>query len=153
MNVFKERSLGAIKDNTVITFERETGKVLKEWGSNLFYMPHGLHIRGKYYYITDVGEWSKKCSRNVFGSLYSFFSGLHQVFRFNVDSSTTEPELVIGEAFKPGNSAKLFCKPTSVASLENGDFFVADGYCNGRVIKYNSNGERILEVRVHIEIA
>lgn len=57
-----------------------------------------------------------------------------------------KPELILGDAFKPGNSAKLFCKPTSVASLENGDFFVADGYCNGRVVKYNNNGERILEV-------
>jgi peptidylamidoglycolate lyase len=71
---------------------------------------------------------------------------LHQVFRFNIEKSTKKPELTIGEAFTPGNTAKLFCKPTSVASLENGDFFVADGYCNGRIVKYNINGEKILEV-------
>jgi peptidylamidoglycolate lyase len=71
---------------------------------------------------------------------------LHQVFRFNIKNSTLRPDLVLGEAFKPGKSAKLFCKPTSVASLENGDFFVADGYCNSRVIKFNYKGEKILEV-------
>jgi peptidylamidoglycolate lyase len=55
-NVFQERNLGPIKDNTLITFDRETGNALNEWGNNLFYLPHGLHINGNYYYITDVGK-------------------------------------------------------------------------------------------------
>lgn len=55
-NIFRQRNLGAINDNTIVTFDRETGNVLSEWGKNLFYMPHGLHINGNYYYITDVGE-------------------------------------------------------------------------------------------------
>lgn len=74
--------------------------------------------------------------------------GLHQVFRFNIKNSTTKPELTLGTAFRPGSSPKLFCKPTSVASLENGDFFVADGYCNSRIIKFNFAGEKILEVNI-----
>lgn len=75
---------------------------------------------------------------------------MHQVFRFNIKTSTTKPELVLGEAFRPGRSAKMFCKPTSVVSLENGDFFVADGYCNSRIVKFNFAGEKILEVIVVI---
>lgn len=71
---------------------------------------------------------------------------MHQIFRFNIKNSTTKPELTLGEAFKPGKAAHLFCKPTSVASLENGDFFVADGYCNTRIVKFNFNGEKITEV-------
>lgn len=126
-NVYKKRNLGPITDNTLVTFDRESGNVISEWGKNMFYMPHGLHINGNYYYITDVA--------------------LHQVFRFNIKNSTTIPELTLGEAFKPGKSSKLFCKPTSVASLENGDFFVADGYCNSRILKFNYNGEKILEAR------
>ena len=55
-NIFKQRYLGPIKENTIITFDRDTGNVINEWGSNLFYMPHGLHINGNYYYITDVGR-------------------------------------------------------------------------------------------------
>lgn len=55
------------------------------------------------------------------------YLALHQVFRFNIKNSTTKPELILGKAFQPGKSANMFCKPTSVASLENGDFFVADG--------------------------
>lgn len=56
-NVFKGQNLGPIKDNTIITFDKETGNVLSEWGSNMFYLPHGLHINGIYYYVTDVGEY------------------------------------------------------------------------------------------------
>jgi hypothetical protein len=75
------------------------------------------------------------------------------VFRFNIKNSTTVADLVLGNAFVPGKSAKSFCKPTSVAALENGDFFVADGYCNARIVKYSFSGEKLLEVRtaVHLE--
>lgn len=58
-NRFKQQDLGAIADNTIVTFDRETGNVVSEWGKNMFYMPHGLHINGKYYYITDVGKNKK----------------------------------------------------------------------------------------------
>jgi hypothetical protein len=58
-NVYTQKNLGPISDNTIITFDRETGNVLKEWGKNLFYLPHGLHINGNYYYVTDVGKFDK----------------------------------------------------------------------------------------------
>lgn len=56
LNIFRQRNLGAIPENTIITFDRDTGNVINEWGSKMFYMPHGLHINGNYYYITDVGK-------------------------------------------------------------------------------------------------
>lgn len=87
-------------------------------------MPHGLTIDGDLFYITDVA--------------------LHQVFRFNVSKSKTVPELVLGKKFKPGRG-NSFCKPTAVATLPNGDFFVADGYCNSRIVKFDYNGENIAE--------
>ncbi|CAO1339233.1 unnamed protein product [Diamesa serratosioi] len=87
-------------------------------------MPHGLSITENHYYLTDVA--------------------MHQVFRFNKLKSDKIPELVLGEKFKPGIGDK-FCKPTSTAALDNGDFFVADGYCNSRIIKFNNDGEKISE--------
>lgn len=36
-------------------------------------------------------------------------------------------------------------QPAAVAVLSNGDFFVADGYCNSRIIKFNSQGQKILQ--------
>lgn len=79
-------------------------------------------------------------------SLYFiYFVALHQVFRFNIMNSTRKADLTLGVAFKPGRLSNQFCKPTSVASLENGDFFVADGYCNSRIIKYNFSGIKLME--------
>jgi len=52
-----------------------------------------------------------------------------------------KPSLVLGEAFVPGNGDGHFCKPTDVAVASNGDFFVADGYCNSRVMKFDKEGK------------
>ncbi len=51
------------------------------------------------------------------------------------------PNLVLGEKFVPGSDNGHFCQPTSVAVVEaTGDFFVADGYCNSRVMKFDRHG-------------
>jgi len=51
------------------------------------------------------------------------------------------PEILLGTAFKPGQSRSQFCKPTAVAVLPDGQFFVSDGYCNSRIIKFSKSGQ------------
>lgn len=92
-------------------------------------MPHGLTVdHMNNIWVTDVA--------------------LHQVFKFpplagNVELS--KPLLVLGEPFVPGSDLKHFCKPTDVAVNKlTGDFYVADGYCNSRIIKYDKYGNEIL---------
>ena len=46
--------------------------------------------------------------------------------RFKLGSST--PDLVLGERFVPGSDTRHFCKPTDVAVLSTGEFFVSDGF-------------------------
>lgn len=88
-------------------------------------MPHGLTIDHEdNAWVTDVA--------------------LHQVFKFGPHGSNDKPLLTLGTAFIPGVGDAKFCKPTSVAVLENGDFFVADGYCNARILKYDKAGNKIL---------
>uniref|UniRef100_A0A1I8PLY6 peptidylamidoglycolate lyase n=1 Tax=Stomoxys calcitrans TaxID=35570 RepID=A0A1I8PLY6_STOCA len=124
-NKFYGRNKGPIRDSTVLALERETGKLVYDWGKNLFYMPHGLTIDHEdNVWVTDVA--------------------LHQVFKFGPQGSNDKPLMKLGIAFEPGAGDKKFCKPTSVAVLPNGDFFVADGYCNARILKYSKNGVRIL---------
>ncbi|KAF7632963.1 hypothetical protein Mgra_00007666, partial [Meloidogyne graminicola] len=36
---------------------------------------------------------------------------------------------------------KHFCKPTDVAVASTGEFFVADGYCNSRIMKFDKEGK------------
>ncbi|XP_064543602.1 peptidyl-alpha-hydroxyglycine alpha-amidating lyase 1 isoform X1 [Drosophila montana] len=124
-NVYQERSRGPINENTVLGLEPDSGKVLYEWGKKFFYLPHGLSIDPEdNVWVTDVA--------------------LHQVFKFPPRGEGGRPLLTLGTAFRPGNGPNKFCKPTAVAVLNNGDFFVADGYCNARIIKYTKAGEQIL---------
>nr|CAD7194041.1 unnamed protein product [Timema douglasi] len=99
-NVYNQRALGPIQQNTVVVFNATTGKVVYEWGSNRQFAP------GK---------------------------GNHN------------PLLTLGESFVPSKDAHHFCKPTDIAIMTNGDFFVSDGYCNSRIVKFSKNGTKILE--------
>ena len=47
----------------------------------------------------------------------------------------------MGEAFKPGRDDSHFCKPTDVAVSSAGIVFVADGYCNQRIMKFSADGK------------
>jgi peptidylamidoglycolate lyase len=70
---------------------------------------------------------------------------LHQVFRFSsVDHR--QPSLVLGKRFEPAKSAEdltRFCQPTDVAVASNDEFFVSDGYCLSRVMKFDRDGQLI----------
>jgi len=46
--------------------------------------------------------------------------------RFRVASS--KPDMIVGERFVPGSDSGHFCKPSDVAVLSTGEFFVSDGY-------------------------
>lgn len=125
-NTFQEKSLGTIPTNTIIGIDRRTGAMAYGFGRDLFYMPHGITVdQENNVWVTDVA--------------------LHQVMKLNREVAGDSPLMVLGTKFVPGSGKNSFCKPTSVAVLPNGDFFVADGYCNARIIKYNRVGERILE--------
>ncbi|KAL1513656.1 hypothetical protein ABEB36_003041 [Hypothenemus hampei] len=118
-NHYQQSSLGPIQDHTVLTLNNLNGSILHKWGANLFYMPHGLTIdRHDNLWITDVG--------------------MHQAFKFRPRESV--PTLIFGELFEPGSDSKHLCKPTSIAVATTGEIFIADGYCNSRILKYNAAG-------------
>lgn len=113
-------SMKPIDTPTLVAYYRNTGSVSYKTGEGLFFMPHGLTIdKNGALYVTDVA--------------------LHQVFKFRRDGSTLHKEWEMGKRFDP----RKYCKPTSVAVLDNGDFFVADGYCHSTIIKYNKNCEEL----------
>lgn len=121
-NVFTKQEQGPINEATILTLNASNGVILDQWGEKRFYMPHGLTIdNAGNLWLTDVA--------------------LHQVFKY---SPKKELLLSLGQAFVPAKDEQdkaRFCKPTDVAVTSNGDFFVADGYCNSRVVKYSATGE------------
>ena len=45
-----------IDEDTIVTLDPDSGKVVSSWGKGMFYMPHGLTIDGDgNTYVTDVG--------------------------------------------------------------------------------------------------
>ncbi|KAL1110520.1 hypothetical protein AAG570_008048 [Ranatra chinensis] len=122
-NNYLQRDLGPISTPTIIVLH-SNGSVIRSWGDGLFYLPHGITVdKHNNVWVTDVA--------------------LHQVMKF--PPSSNSPQIVLGEQFIPGKDSRHFCKPTSVAVASNGDFFVADGYCNFRILKFNAAGVKILE--------
>lgn len=116
-----------IQENTILTLDKQTGKVLKSWGADLFIMPHGLEIdKENNVWVTDVG--------------------LHQVFKF---SSEGKLLLTLGEARVYGDDSSHFNLPTDIAVSDDGSFYVSDGYFNRRVVKFSKDGTYLFEWGKH----
>uniref|UniRef100_A0A0P5MV37 Peptidyl-glycine alpha-amidating monooxygenase n=2 Tax=Daphnia magna TaxID=35525 RepID=A0A0P5MV37_9CRUS len=128
-NRLADSSIGPIEDATLILFDPNDSQVINKGGQKMFYLPHGLTIdQEDCLWVTDVGA--------------------HQVFKLTPLRKGTDSLqilLELGKKLEPGSGEGEFCKPTSVAVLPSGEFFVADGYCNSRIIKYTKAGMKISE--------
>ncbi|XP_037796429.1 LOW QUALITY PROTEIN: peptidyl-alpha-hydroxyglycine alpha-amidating lyase 2-like [Penaeus monodon] len=113
------QEVAPLDDDVVVVLDAQTGLPLPSWGRGKFLLPHGITVDAQgNTWLTDVG--------------------LHQVFKFPLDAE--EPSLTLGHARMPGSGDHHFCKPTSVAVAASGEFFVADGYCNGRILRFHADG-------------
>ena len=63
----------------------------------------------------------------------------HAIFRFSNDGKKLLQ--TIGTVNVPGTDDKHFYRPTFMAWQPNGDFYVADGYANTRVVKFDKTGK------------
>jgi DNA-binding beta-propeller fold protein YncE len=106
----------------VLIFDAQ-GRYLRSWGRGAFAVPHGMRIdRAGNVWTTDVGS--------------------HLVQKFTPDG---RPLLTLGKKAQPGNTRDMFNKPTDIAFASNGDFYVADGYGNRRIMKFSSAGKLLFE--------
>ncbi|XP_055894365.1 peptidyl-glycine alpha-amidating monooxygenase B-like isoform X2 [Biomphalaria glabrata] len=72
------------------------------------------------------------------GNIWLTDVAMHQVFK--IPPGQTVPKMTLGQKFQHGEDTNLFCNPTDVAVLMSGEFFVSDGYCNSRVLKFSKDG-------------
>ncbi|VDK48630.1 unnamed protein product [Anisakis simplex] len=122
-NVLQDRS--PITEDTILLVKPdESGESLTlvaSYGANEFYLPHGIFVdTNNDYFTTDVGS--------------------HQVIKWRLSNGKLQKQFALGEQFVPGSDHKHFCKPTAVTTLQDGSIFVADGYCNSRVLKFDKDG-------------
>jgi DNA-binding beta-propeller fold protein YncE len=110
--------LTPINEPVIAVFDGRTGRLVREWGSGVFAMPHGLSVDpDDNVWITDVA--------------------LHQVMKFSPDGRLL---LTVGQRGKSGNGPDRFNRPTDVAILPDGSFYVSDGYRNTRVAHFAPDG-------------
>jgi hypothetical protein len=66
--------------------------------------------------------------------------GAHAIFKFTRDGKLVQ---TIGTRGMPGNDETHFARPTDIAWLPDGTFFVSDGYVNTRVVKFTRDGKYV----------
>ena len=66
----------------------------------------------------------------------------HQIFKFSNDGK--QLLMTLGVRDEPGNDETHFKRPTDIAWLPDGTFFVSDGYGNTRVVKFDKNGKFLM---------
>uniref|UniRef100_A0A348G613 peptidylamidoglycolate lyase n=1 Tax=Odontomachus monticola TaxID=613454 RepID=A0A348G613_ODOMO len=124
---YQEKYKGPIRDNVVLTLDSNTGDIIRVWGNQTFYLPHGVHV-------------------DSFGNIWLTDIALHQVFKY---SAHGVPRLVLGQRFEPGNDMDHFCQPTTVAIAPGGEIVIADGYCNSRIMLFDSRGNPKYSIDEH----
>jgi peptidylamidoglycolate lyase len=113
----------AIEGDTVLQLDGRSGVAVASWGHRSFWMPHGLRVDARdNVWVTDVGR--------------------HQVIKLAHDGTVL---LTFGEQGVPGCDATHFARPTDVAVLPDGSFYVSDGYGNSRVARFSPTGELVSE--------
>jgi len=115
--------LTLIAEPTIAVFDEATGKLLREWGAHQFAMPHGLSVDSHdNVWVTDVA--------------------LQQVFKFSPEGKLL---MVLGEPGVAGADEHHFNRPTDIAVLPDGSFYVSDGYRNTRVVKFSPEGKFLFQ--------
>lgn len=97
------------------------GNFLQSIGEGLFTHPHGLRI--------DADD-----------NLWTTDDGNHLVLKLDPAGNVL---LVLGRINTGAEANWLFNKPADVAFAKNGDIYVADGYGNSRVVKFDRDGNYI----------
>jgi DNA-binding beta-propeller fold protein YncE len=101
------------------------GKFIASWGKGLFTMPHGIRVDPEgYVWTTDsVSSTVQKFTR-------------HGEKLLHID---------VGDVPKRSGQGPCGVADVAFSPEGNGHIFVADGYCNSRVVEYDGQGKKIRE--------
>jgi hypothetical protein len=66
----------------------------------------------------------------------------HAMFKFTYDGKLV---MTLGEVGKPGRGPNNFARPTDIAWLPDGTFFMSDGYEGTRVAKFDKDGKFLMD--------
>jgi hypothetical protein len=115
-------------EHVVVVFDRN-GKMIEDWSQwdKIWGRPHDVEISPydpeKHIWIVDADN--------------------HFVAKFTNDGK--KQVLLLGTPGVPGTDDTHFARPTFIAFMDANTWYLADGYDNTRIIKYDANGKKLLE--------
>ncbi len=107
--------------NPILVFSAQ-GKFLRSFGDGLYDSTHFLRVDGE-------------------GNIWTTDNKNHTVVKLDASGKVLR---TFGERDVAGEDASHFDRPADIAFAENGDFFIADGYGNSRVAKFDRSGKFLL---------
>ncbi|MBI3047307.1 MAG: hypothetical protein HYY76_03255 [Acidobacteria bacterium] len=112
----------------IVTVFNAQGDLIEDWTQwdKMFRRPHAIYISP---YDPQKNIWIVDDYR-------------HAIFKFSNDGKRLLQ--TVGEPNVPGDDDKHFFRPTFIAWLPDGTFFVADGYQNTRVVKFDRDGRFLM---------
>ena len=125
--LFNQNIPGAKLDHFLAVLDRN-GNLIEEWKQWLpnFTVPHRITM--------DPYDPQRH--------IWFVDRGSQQIFKFTNDGK--QLVMTLGEKGVAGNDEKHFGRPTDIAFLPDGTFFVSDGYDNTRVVKFDKNGKFLM---------
>jgi len=133
-------------ENKFLVFNRE-GEMIENWKQHdhLFTHPHSLRISPydpeKSIWVVDGRSPSGDPDIRA-GAGPNREGASHTVYKFSRDGQLL---MTLGEFGVPGDDEGHFGGPTDLAFFPNGDFIVGDGYRNGRVVRFDQDGNYLSE--------
>ena len=125
---YRELGVDARWEHCIVVVNAE-GKIIEEWTQwdNLFKRPHSIYISP---YDPEKHVWVVD-------------DHTHTIYKFTNDGKEMVQRL--GTPNEPGADATHFNRPTFIAWLPDGTFFVAAGYNGTRVAKFDASGKFLLD--------
>jgi len=108
----------------VMVFDK-SGKILKAWTEVPVTTAHGIRA-------------------DADGNIWTVDVAAHRVMKFNQAGHLLMMIGQVGGAAGDNSTKDGFNRPANLTFAPNGDFFVADGYVNSRVVKFNKDGEYLM---------
>jgi hypothetical protein len=130
--------------NYIVAVNRN-GEITENWSQwdTVVAFPHQLYISP---YDPDRHIWVVERGGgpfNVHEQIFKFTNDGSQIVLRLVDPSPRQSEAEARANLNPGPLD--FGQPSTLSFLPNGDFLLGDGYQNGRIIRYNAQGEFVSE--------
>ena len=115
-------------EHVIVVFDRN-GKMVEDWSQwdKIWGRPHDVEISP---YDPQKNIWVVDADN-------------HFVAKFSNDGK--KQLLMLGTPGMPGTDDTHFSRPTFMAFMDANTWYLADGYDNTRVIKYDMNGKKLLE--------